>query len=156
VARERDTRRIVRGVQFVEHGDPVTYVAGDEDLLEEVLTPERGKQLLEAGDLEGDGWKFAGEPAPPMAGSRLQRARAAGPEAVKALEAEEERRARVRAMGPKEARRLALEERQAKEAAEGEKLRQQRIAETEKEHEQAAKEQQKAEQKAAHGHAKGK
>jgi hypothetical protein len=152
MARERDTRRIVHGVQLYEAGLAVTYADGDEDLLEQVLTPERGKELLEAGDLTGENWKFSGEPAPPMAGSRLAVARAQGPGAVKELEAATEQQARVKALGPKEARRRALDEarqRQASEAAA--KASAEQAEASAKEHEQAAK----AEAKPAHAH-KGK
>jgi hypothetical protein len=152
--RERDTRRIVHGVQLYEAGQAVTYADGDEDLLEEVLTPERGKELLEAGDLAGEGWKFSGSPAPPMAGSRLAVARAAGGNAVKELEAAEEQRARVKALGPKEARRRALDE------ARAEKESQAAAKASAEQAEASAKEQQKAERaearaEHAHGH-KGK
>lgn len=149
MARERDTRKIIHGIQLFEGADAVTYTEGDEDLLEETLTPERGKELVEAGDLLGD-WKFKGDHLPPpMPGSRLARAQERGADAVRELEKAEAQRARVRALGPKEARRRALEEarqRQASEAAA--KASAEQAEASAKEHEQAAK----AEAKPAHTH----
>jgi hypothetical protein len=156
MARERDTRKVVHGVQLYEAGQAVTYAEGDEDLLEEVLTPERGKELLEAGDLAGEGWKFAGKPAPPMTGSRLARAQEKGADAVKELEKAEEQRARVKTLGPKEARRRALDEARQREASEAAaRASAEQAAESQKEHARAEKAEARAEH--AHGgHGKGK
>ena len=68
MAKEKDNRKIHRGVRTHKG----TFVAGQEDELAEVLTPDQVEDLTERGAIEGD-WKAGGEPAPPMRGSRLAR-----------------------------------------------------------------------------------
>jgi hypothetical protein len=49
----KDTRTIVRGIQIPEGATLRTYAPGEEDQLEEVLTPAQVKNLTESGALTG-------------------------------------------------------------------------------------------------------
>lgn len=83
MAREKDTRRIVSGVQRYQDGTVKTYVAGQEDALEAVMTAGEYARLKAAGAIEGD-WQPTGKPATVMAGSKAHRGlkdRADDPEA---------------------------------------------------------------------------
>lgn len=70
--REKDTRKIVSGVQRYENGGLVTYTAGMEDELEANLSPGECADLKARGAIEGD-WSPEGEPPPLMPGSRFDR-----------------------------------------------------------------------------------
>jgi hypothetical protein len=73
--RERDTRKVVNGVQFHEAGSLRTFTdePDDKDALEERLTPEQVEYLKAQGAIEGD-WDPQGEEMEPMARSRMSRA----------------------------------------------------------------------------------
>lgn len=89
MAREKDTRRIISGVQLLapDAGGPARRRKGsrqggatfrtfhseaDLDALEELMTPEQCEYLKEAGAIEGD-WSPRGTPAAPMQGSPLHK-----------------------------------------------------------------------------------
>lgn len=91
--REKDTRRILSGVQLPEPSGSVggvvvrTYVQeadrDDRDALEDAMTPQDVEYLKSAGAIEGD-WKPGQDSRPPMAGSRAD----TGPSEMDALRAE--------------------------------------------------------------------
>jgi hypothetical protein len=89
MAREKDTRRIISGVQLLapDAGGPARRRKGsrqggatfrtfhseaDLDALEELMTPEQCEYLKEVGAIEGD-WSPRGTPAAPMQGSPLHK-----------------------------------------------------------------------------------
>jgi hypothetical protein len=60
MAKEKDNRRIVQGVQLETEGEGHVFVPGEEDELEEAMTAEQLEYLKQQGALEGD-WSAKGK-----------------------------------------------------------------------------------------------
>lgn len=70
--REKDTRKILSGVQRYEKKGLRTYTAGMEDDLEAVMSPGEYADLKARGAIEGD-WSPEGDPPALMRGSAADR-----------------------------------------------------------------------------------
>lgn len=73
---EKDNRRILRGVPVPVNERLRTYAPGEEDELDEVLTPRQVAYLKARGAIEGDFTGKADAPQPLHAPNRVRQARA--------------------------------------------------------------------------------